>query len=849
MVIDPDAKTISLSVRDLAADTGFARIGFGREGWGGFATGLTVHERVLASRVAANASYRKEIHLEASVAVDGWTAVITGRIDGCLEENGAAHLEEFKTASLVVGRPARLNPGFARHSRQLLTYCDLWTRRGQRVASARLVYVDADSAQEESVELEFDPQRQAAETEARLRVLLAEWKARAALRLRKAAYAFTLRFPHQAPRPGQRQLMSAINDALDAGGILLAEAPTGSGKTAASLHAGLQHALRTGRQLVFLTSKTLQQTMAVNTLAAMNPDGLLRIVQLRAKEKMCANDRVFCHEDVCRFARHYPLKMERSRLRETLGAEKELSPEKIFADAKACEVCPFEVQLELARSADVIVADYNYVFDPASALTHLRDEGLREVVLVIDEAHNLPDRVRAIFSPELILPNLLAAREAARRLDGPVVRRGNQKAAAKNRQLDFSATLTELAAPFPELETLIRRVMTLVEESARAALSDKDGAAEAEISPEDFVAAWDAWQPALQSYIAWKQTSRRLTEDDPIVEFHFELQRFIAVLRLRRQGAAGFACVVERRQGRVRLALPCLDPSDLAAPIFKQVSAAVFLSATLQPFELFRQTLGLEASRISQASVASPFPPENRRILILPQVRTSFSVREKNLPPIARLIAEMDAAAAGNKLVLLPSFDFLQRVVAQLRLEHSTGGFLEGRLEVQLPGASDAERKGLLQKLAAPPPGGVLLCAVLGGMFAEGVDYPGALLETVIVVSPGLPQLSFERELLRRHFDQRSGNGFEFAYLQPGMTRVIQAAGRLIRTETDRGVVALLCGRFLEEPYCGRLPRDWYRNSPRELISENPGRDIREFFSFNGGKTEWGPDVSSVRAG
>jgi Rad3-related DNA helicase len=156
------------------------------------------------------------------------------------------------------------------------------------------------------------------------------------------------------------------------------------------------------------------------------------------------------------------------------------------------------------------------------------------------------------------------------------------------------------------------------------------------------------------------------------------------------------------------------------------------------------------------------------------------------------------------------------------------------RLQTHSANATDNERQSLMKILARPPLGGILLFAVLGGMFAEGVDYPGKLLETVVVVSPGLPQVSFERELLRRHFDKRVGNGFEHAYLQPRITRVIQAAGRLIRTETDRGVIALICGRFLEEAYAQRLPRDWYRHSPLELVSETPVQDIKDFFAKAG---------------
>jgi len=833
VAIDPVAKIISASVRDLAAHAGFSRIGMDREGWISFGVGTRVHEKVLAARVGANPEYRTEVHLEVKVPVDEWQAVITGRMDGYSLGKAGATIEEFKTAALVPGRNLSQLPGFERHRRQLMLYCDLWTRLGNAVATAQIVYVDPDSGREEIIVIEFDASQQAERTESRLRQLLTEWNAKEQSRQRKAAFADALPFPHAAPRAGQQRLISAIEDSLETGGHLLAEAATGSGKTAAALYPALKHALRTGRQLVFLTSKTTQQTLAVKVLETMNRDDAFRVVQLRAKEKMCANDRVFCHEDVCRFARNYPAKMERSQLLDRLLTTGNPSPDDIFAKAKAEEVCPFEVELELARHADAIVADYNYVFNPGSALMHLRDEGLREAILVIDEAHNLPDRIRAIFSPELSEPAVSAALDLATRL---MVK----PAEAAGPQLAFSLAIGEASSELPKVLTQARQ---LLRRCGTPLAGDKDGAAEIELPQAGFLVLWEKWQTAFFGYIRWKQNEKLFLQNDPIVDFHFALLRFMAILRFVPEvgnsgQSSGFAPIAQRRDGKLSVSILCLDPAIPVAPIFRQASSAIFLSATLQPFDIFGRMLGLEKARVSQLAVPSPFPRANRRILILPQVRTTYNEREKHLPKIAEFIAEIDQAHDGNKLVLFPSYDFLRKILARIcaRVSPTVPGrrSLPERLQIQSANATDKERRSLLKTLSNPPTGGIILLAVLGGVFAEGVDYPGELLETVVVVSPGLPQISFERELLRRHFDEAGENGFEYAYLQPGMTRVIQAAGRLIRTETDRGVIALICGRFLEEAYTERMPRDWYDGSPLELISEKPGADIKNFFAGGG---------------
>ena len=323
------------------------------------------------------------------------------------------------------------------------------------------------------------------------------------------------------------------------------------------------------------------------------------------------------------------------------------------------------------------------------------------------------------------------------------------------------------------------------------------------------------------AYLAWKRETRLALVDDPVLDFHFALQRFAAVLSM---FGPDFTAIVERQANGIRLALVCLDPARSLAPIFKQVSSTVLLSATLNPPEAIRRVLGLEAARTSSIALPPPFPPENRKVLIVPTVRTTYRARERNYERIAALLAEMSDAHGGNDLVLFPSYRFLTAVAQRMPQTRS-------RLLVQRSDLNAFERQQILEALASPPAGGTLLFAVSGGMYAEGVDYPGDLLSAVFVVSPALPQVSFERELLRRYFDENEEAGFDYAYLQPGMTRVVQAAGRLIRSEHDRGVIALLCARFLEEPYVSRLPRDWYEESPSELVTRKPADEIREFFA------------------
>jgi DNA excision repair protein ERCC-2 len=755
---------------------------------------------VLALRRETHAAYRCEVHLQARVPVEDWTAILTGRLDGCVERTKDFWLiEEFKSAYLSSEGFRSSGYGVERDRRQLLGYCYLWRRLGHPHVSGALVYVDIATGEELSLSVPYDADEFDRDVEGRLHALLRVWRARAAARARKAAAADRLPFPHAAPRPVQEKLIEAVGQTVSQGEILLAEAPTGSGKTAAALHPALAAGLRSGRQVVFLTSKTLQQKMAVSALTAMN-ERSFSTLQVRAKEKMCANDRILCHEEFCRFARNYPEKMARSnilgRLRDSYPHH---DPDVVFEEARREEVCPFEVQLELAERADAIVADYNYVFEPGVALRHLIGEQLKDAILVVDEAHNLPDRARQIFSPEILESDLLE-------LDNRLA-------------LQSGDLFADLAGSVQDLLALL----------SRCAEELPDGEAIMEVEPPaDAIHAWRAdWEPRLLRYLEWKRDTRAALPDDPVLDLHFATLRLAAVLNLY---GPDFGCVVERRSAGLRLALVCLDPARAVGPVFRSAFSSILMSATLTPHSAIQRLLGLPESRTASLSLPPPFPRENRKILIVPRVRTTFAAREKNYAPIAALLAEMSDAHTGNALVLFPSYRFLSSVAERMPPTRA-------RLLLQRSDLSDFERHRVLATLTSPPPEGILLFAVSGGMYAEGVDYPGDVLSAVFVVSPALPQVSFERELLRRYFEEREDAGFDYAYLQPGMTRVVQAAGRLIRSETDRGVIALLCRRFLEEPYASRLPRDWYAESPGELVSLQPAREIREFFDAYGPAT------------
>jgi DNA excision repair protein ERCC-2 len=284
-----------------------------------------------------------------------------------------------------------------------------------------------------------------------------------------------------------------------------------------------------------------------------------------------------------------------------------------------------------------------------------------------------------------------------------------------------------------------------------------------------------------------------------------------------------FVHVYDRSNCTAKLKILCLDPSNQLKKRNEGFYSAIGMSATLSPLEFYRDVLGFNRSA-RLVALPSPFPAENRKILVIPEVSTTYKQRSKYFRKIAQIVEEVISVRVGNYFVFFPSFDFLKEVSPFLR----PAGYQVLTQERVMP---DHTRNALFDRLSDPTAAHLVL-AVQGGVFAEGVDYPGELAVGAVIVGPGLPKVSFESELMRQYFEENFSKGFEYAYLYPGMNRVVQSAGRIIRTETDRGVILLLDKRFTYENYASLFPRDWYDSSPSELISKEYLRELSRFWGL-----------------
>jgi DNA excision repair protein ERCC-2 len=709
------------------------------------------------------------------------------------EEDGRTVVEEIKSTALDADRLAPTTaadwPGYVG---QLELY--LWILHEAQVGEpvGRLVLVSLLDGSKHVLGVPLDAEKTGRFVRARLEEITAARDRRIAwLHWRREA---RVPIPHPEWRRGQREISEATLWGLQIGHQVLVEAPTGLGKTAAVLHGVLQFALARDLQVFWATSRTTQQDGVERTVARFAEAGLpVRTIVLSAREKACLNTVVACRPDACRFARNYYDKLREKDLVHTLVESRRTSRADLRAAGTDAEVCPFELSLDASEHVDLVVGDYNYAFDPGVYLRRHFGEDAGRWIVVVDEAHQLIDRAREYGSPRV-------------------------SAADANRAAEFLWADAEYRV-FAEL---VEDIASLIERTARAADGPRrDGAVVATLPREELGRMVDRIDAVAMDYalVRARRPLAAIGERDPWIDLARSVLRLAASAEM---AGPETVCLASDVPGAEWLGLSCLDPSAWLGPRLARLGGFVAVSATLTPTAFYRDLLGLQRERVDVVQVPSPFPPENRRVLVAPRVSTAFKDRAAHAAPTAALLQQCIAAIPGNVAVYFPSFAMLRDLAARWSLP--------GReLLAQEPTMPDALRREWLDRLARPGPPAVL-AAVLGGIFAEGIDLPAGALSGVLVVGPALPPVGLERDLLANYYEERYGQGFRYASLVPGMTRVVQAAGRLIRRPEDRGVIVLLDRRFRWKEYQEMLPADWVVE-----VADDPAAEISRFFEASPG--------------
>ncbi|NLG26072.1 MAG: ATP-dependent DNA helicase [Clostridiales bacterium] len=705
--------------------------------------------------------YRSEVTLSTTRDVDGMALRVHGRADGLWREGDLPVVEEIK----VTRRPVHeINEGDdPAYWAQAELYAAIVAGNEDCPAVAvRLTYLNlsGDTAvfrrtygREALDELFY---RYAAPYVAWMRACDA-WLAESRASFRGLA------FPYDNYRAGQRELAVNAYVALREGKKLVCQAPTGIGKTVALLFPAVK-AMGEGliERAFYLTARGTGAQAAEDALGRMREKGLvIRSVFLTAKEKVCPQPEVDCRSEVCPRAKGY-FDRRRAALYEALTLQK-LDRAGLAALADRHSLCPFELALDASENADVIVGDYNYAFDPRVRLKRFFN-GRTDSALLVDEAHNLPSRGRDMLS-------------------------------ATVDQRDYARLRTAIGKVYGRKHPLYRTLTALL--AALRALAAEDEGDEARTGlPEELLAALRAFAD-----VAGPMLGGRDALSGQLADGYFAA---LDALRAADAFSDDYRTLIKRAGKGCAVTVWCADPAAHLAASMKRVKASALFSATLTPLPFYMKLLGVnEDDGDACLSVPSPFPPE-RLIVLRASLNTRYRQRADSAAAVARLIAAMAASRPGNYMACFPSHAYLRQVYGEfLPIASGIDAIAQSR------DMDDAARAAFLARFCDSPTRSLVAFIAMGGVFSEGVDLVGERLTGAAIVGVGLPMVCLENEALAALFDDKYGDGFSYAYRYPGVTKVLQAAGRVIRTERDRGAVLLIDDRWARDEYHDLLPPHW----------------------------------------
>ena len=569
-------------------------------------------------------------------------------------------------------------------------------------------------------------------------------------------------FPFPSFRKGQELLCEEAGEAVKERKHLYIHAPTGIGKTAGVLYPAVKSLqARPDRKIFYLTAKSSGKETAEKTLEIMREGGLeLKSLTLTAKSRICfildefGGDSPPCDPEICEYAKgHY------RRVKDALKAsfdEPNLSRELIEAYAREYRVCPFEFSLDAALTADVIICDYNYVFDPRVRLIRFFKKA-GDYIFLIDEVHNLIDRGRNIFSASVEKREVLQL---------------------KRIQKDSNPAMSKLLGHINGLFISIGKAVP-----GNAWFSDY---------PDELKHYLGEWIQMFE----WALKHKRRLESEAY-DFYYNAIAFVRVLN---QYNAAYRTLVSNTKRNLVITLSCIDPGEFLLKGIKLSKSSLMFTATLSPVDYHTELISCGEGAVLELD--SPFPRENRIILADTSISTKYRDRQRTAPLIADRIACCVQASKGKYMAFFPSYAYLQLVEGCLKDDYP-GLF---RIETQTKGMGDEERKDFLGLFDEEYDTSLLVLGVMGGLFSEGIDLKGDKLKGAIIVGVGLPQIGPDRDIIKMYFNEKSGKGFEYAYTYPGFSKVLQAAGRVIRTEEDTGVILYIGSRFGEPRYMDLFP-------------------------------------------
>lgn len=726
-------------------------------------------------------SYRSEVSLKYRVQEEGFDLLIEGRADGIIEEPGKVTVDEIKCIYMDVSRLEEPDPV---HMAQAMCYgwfyADL---TGANEIGIQITYCNIETEEIRR----FHEIKSASQLEEWFRGLVHEYVKWARYLyhhgIRRDECLKELSFPYSY-REGQKELAIWAYRAIARKRNLFIQAPTGVGKTLSTIYPSLKAIGEGyGDKLFYLTAKTITRSVAEEAFGILRRKCRLYFstVTITAKEKLCILEQPDCNPEACPRAKGHFDRVN-DAVYEIIQEENGITRELVLEYAKRYNICPFEFCLDISSWVDGVICDYNYVFDPNVKLKRYFSEGEpgQEYLFLVDEAHNLVPRAREMYSASILKEDVLTVKKILK----------NQPGAKK-----AVSCLDKCNQALLELKRSQGQ-----EEGKRSVLGD-----DYEILPQVNLLALHLMSlfGELEGFL---NENGEFEDRDLVLEFYFAVRDFLYVYDRLDDSYRIYDRVLP--DGRFMVKLMCISPASNLKECLEKGVSTLFFSATILPIQYYKELLS--GSREEYAVYAkSPFPQENRLVLVAGDVSSRYSRREPGeYRRIVDYIIRITEGKKGNYMIFCPSYQYMGEIGKILEEREAEEG-LSFAWKAQSSHMTEEDREAFLFDFEREWDQSMVALCVMGGIFSEGIDLKEERLIGAVIIGTGLPQVNVEQEILKEYFDSRGESGFEYAYQYPGMNKVMQAAGRVIRTIQDKGIIALLDDRFLRPEYVALFPREW----------------------------------------
>ncbi len=704
-----------------------------------------------------------EYYLKQEFHIQDFTIILQGRADGILKRGPLYIIDEIKTTNSELIAFEESEKEW--HLGQAKCYAYMFAKENAyEQIGVNITYIKQGSNEQYTreyvfnyLELEQYVYSLLSEYLSFYRIITSHWE-------EKERSIAALHFPYKTLRPGQKELIDKAIENAVSGGVLFCEAPTGIGKTIATLYPyikSLENDL--DKKIFYLTAKNSGKEAAKNAVDTLTNEGLVaKTIVLSAKEKICFTKGADCNPDECPFAKEYYSKIKEA---ETFALLNENTYDYFYISrlAEQFEICPFELQLDLSDFCDIIICDYNYVFDPLAHLKQFFDEGETNYLLLVDEAHNLVDRSRDMYSATMKLETLTEA-------------------------LDFKKGTDARA------KRLVNRIKKFYED-----IEDKYSGDEDYVVIDDIDTLVKPLYRFLDAYIELsKEDHKAITK--PLKELYLEVNRFVRIYEITYDSDVHY--YVSFDNDTVEVHIYERDASHYLANSLSLFHSSLLFSATLTPNKYYMNLLGGD-DMSDFLSLPSPFPPNHFKVMVAPSVSTRYRNRESGYDSVMQYILSFISGKVGNYFIFFPSYEYMNQITNRWIIRRDI------KLYVQEKEMDEETKNEFLSHFINEPEVTTVAFVVMGSIFSEGIDLTYDRLIGVAVVGVGLPRINYESDLIRSYYNDLEMDGYAYAYKNPGINKVMQAMGRVIRSEDDMGVGLLIDERYVTREYRDMLTHTW----------------------------------------